>query len=169
MSLRKMRVIGFVSVVLLIITPVAQAGHGHCHHGHGEVAALAFAVGAVATLLAPPPPPRVIHHHHPMIPAPPPYGYPYPPVIQREYHYVNPPVYTPAPVRQYQPMPQPVVPAMPSTQVPATARVGTVVDRLPPNAYSENRNGVTYFTADGIYYLQVQFGVETKYVIVQPQ
>ncbi|WP_339744981.1 hypothetical protein [uncultured Rubinisphaera sp.] len=176
-----------IAVGLLITFCVQPAlagrGHyGHCHGG-GSTAAVAFAIGAVATMLAPPPPPRHIIHHHGPRPYPP-YGYYPPPVVQRDIYYVNPP-----PVIQQVPANPPQVYGQPSQapqqlntqqqfsnqnnsyQPPAIAQntsPGTIVERLPLNAMSETRNGVTYFSSQGVYYLPIQVGADHRFIVVQP-
>jgi len=46
------------------------------------------------------------------------------------------------------------------------APVGAVVDQPPKDAISVQANGTNYFHADGIYYLPIQVGEATRYVIV---
>lgn len=46
------------------------------------------------------------------------------------------------------------------------APVGAVVAQLPKDAISVQTNGTNYFHADGIYYLPIRVGEDTKYVVV---
>ena len=175
--------LGLLSSLLLLSPLAAQAGHfhrrHHSHHHHGHVGDIAFAVGAVATLLSPPRPPVIIHQHD-YVPYYPPirYGTPVP------YHYVP----STTMYRQAQSYhvpntaPQPVITNVPVTPSPKqwavpgqskfperSPAVGTVVDRLPTRAAKVERNGVIYFEEDRVWYLPIKINNEGKYVVVSPQ
>ncbi|MBN1908663.1 MAG: hypothetical protein JW818_02900 [Pirellulales bacterium] len=45
--------------------------------------------------------------------------------------------------------------------------IGATVDKLPDGASSQNVGGAQYFQAEGIYYLPVVVGEQTKYIVVE--